>query len=91
VTSVPSLMFVVRPASTPSVAYASGMGDSGGRPAIRIWKKWSITHRLSTPASSACRAMPVIFAPSWLTGTSQEKLASAIPSFIDYAPCSLAG
>ena len=39
VTSVPSLIRRVRPPRKASVAYASGMGDSGGSPVSRIWKK----------------------------------------------------
>jgi len=32
------------------------MAFSGG-PTMEIWKKWSITHRLAMPASSASRAI----------------------------------
>ena len=74
---------MVCPASTPSVAYDSSIGDSGGRPVSRIWKKWSITHRLSTPASSAWRPSREIIPPSSLAGTGQEKSPNTIPSFID--------
>jgi hypothetical protein len=53
VTSVPSRMRCVRPAMNASVAYASSIGDSGGSPLSRIWKKWSMVQMLSTPAASA--------------------------------------
>jgi hypothetical protein len=43
VTSVPSLIRRVSPPRKASVAYASGMGDSGGSPLSRIWKKWSFS------------------------------------------------
>ena len=66
------------------MAYASGIGDSGGKaPDRRIWKKWSMTQSESKPASSAWRARLMIVGPSWLTGTGQEKSPNASPSFIE--------
>ena len=56
------------------------MGDSGGSPVSRIWKKWSITHRLSTPASSAAVAILDTTGPISCAG--QGNMLMPIPSFI---------
>ena len=90
-TIVPSLIRLVWPARKPSVAYASNIGDSGGGPVSRIWKKWSMTQRLSKPASSAVTAIRDITDPISSVVTGQEKLPIPIPIFIACAPNSVAG
>ena len=72
---------MVRPPRKASVAYASGMGDSAGSPDSRIWKKWSITHRLSRPAASAAVAIPDTTGPICSAG--QGKVVMPMPSFMD--------
>jgi hypothetical protein len=62
------------------------MGDSGGSPVILIWKKWSMTQRLSIPASSAVWAMREMVGPNSVSGTGQEKLLILMPTFIGGAP-----
>jgi hypothetical protein len=65
-----------------SVAYASSIGASGGWPEMRIWKKWSMVHKLSNPAASANRAIPLTLGPISEVGPGQEKLVTAMPSFM---------
>jgi hypothetical protein len=77
---VPSRIRRVRPPRKASVAYASGIGDSGGSPLSRIWKKWSMTHKLSTPASSADVARRVTTGP--ISSAGQEKVVIPMPSFM---------
>src|SRR5580658_11317208 len=72
----------VWPATNASVAYASSIGDSGGSPLSRIWKKWSMVQMLSTPAASAVVAIWVVIGPIWSGGHGQEKLVTPIPSFM---------
>jgi len=89
VTSVPSRMRWVRPAMNASVAFASSIGDSGGRPDRRVWKKWSMVQMSSTPAASAVVAIRVMIGPIWSGGHGQEKLVTPIPSFIRHSTSTL--
>ena len=57
------------------------MGDSGGSPDSRIWKKWSITHRLSRPASSA--AVAILDTTGPICSAGQGNVVMPMPSFID--------
>jgi hypothetical protein len=68
-------MRLVRPAANASAVQPSSISCSGG-PIIAIWKRWSITHRLVSPASSAREAMRAKFSPmcSWPSG--QVKLGT---------------
>jgi hypothetical protein len=77
---VPSRILVVSPPRKASVAYASGMGEVGGRPLSRIWKKWSMTHRLSTPASSAAMAILDMAGP--ISSAGQGNVVMPMPSFM---------
>jgi len=68
------------------------MGDSGGSPDSRIWKKWSITHRLSTPASSAAVAILDTIGPICSAG--QGNVVMPMPCLFEaslFAENSLAG
>src|SRR3984885_12652152 len=85
VTSVPSRMRCVRPAMNASVAYASSIGDSGGSPLSRVWKKWSMVQMLSTPAASAVVAIRVMIGPIWSGGHGQEKFVTPIPSLMKHS------
>ena len=83
---MPSRILRVSPPRKASVAYASGMGDSGGSPLSRIWKKWSMTHRLSTPASSAAVAILATAGP--ISSAGQGNVVMPMPSFIAASlPC----
>ena len=56
------------------------MGDSGGSPVSRIWKKWSITHRLSTPASSA--AVAILDTTGPISSAGHGNVLMPMPSFM---------
>ena len=56
------------------------MGDSGGSPVSRIWKKWSITHRLSTPASSA--AVAILDTTGPISSAGHGNVVMPMPSFM---------
>ena len=56
------------------------MGDSGGSPVSRIWKKWSMTHRLSTPASSA--AVAILDTTGPISSAGQGNMLMPMPSFM---------
>jgi hypothetical protein len=56
------------------------MGDSGGSPLSRIWKKWSMTHRLSTPASSA--AVAILDTAGPISSADQGNVVMPMPSFM---------
>ena len=57
------------------------MGDSGGSPDSRIWKKWSITHKLSRPASSAAVAILETTGPICSDG--QGNVVMPMPSLMN--------
>src|SRR5436305_12358841 len=56
------------------------MGHSAG-PIPGSWKKWSITHILSKPASSARRPIAANVSPSRASPPSQVKLGTCKPIF----------
>ena len=57
------------------------MGDSGGSPDSRIWKKWSITHKLSRAASSAAVAILETTGPICSAG--QGNVVMPMPSLMN--------
>jgi hypothetical protein len=78
---VPSRRRPLWPAMRASVACASSIGASGGKPLTRIWKKWSMVQMLSMPASSAMRAMRTTVGPISEAGRGHEKLVTPMPIF----------
>ena len=60
------------------------MGDSGGSPDSRIWKKWSITHKLSRPASSAAVAILETTGP--ICSDAQGNVVMPMPSLMNASP-----